>query len=96
MQKENPRTTAVVSSLALSSHMDTNAVPLPDYDRAHLEDTRFMTGIILVMMGNYAQTGRFGGPLAYTPYTVTSHLVGPELGGLLFDNADRTLRYRDG
>ena len=96
MQKGNPRTTAAVSSVALSSQIATNAVPLPDYDRTRLEDIGFMTAMTLVMMGNYAQTGHFGGPLAYTPYTVTSHLVGPELGGLRFDNADRTLRYRDG
>ena len=39
----------------------------------------------LVLMGNYAQTGHFGGPLAYTPFCVASHLVGPENGGLRFD-----------
>ena len=85
MQKGNPRTMAGVSSVELSSQIATNAVPLPDYDRTRLEDIGFMTAMTLVMMGNYAQTGHFGGPLAYTPYTVTSHLVGPELGGLRFD-----------
>ncbi|HSP70487.1 MAG TPA: hypothetical protein VLN48_22330, partial [Bryobacteraceae bacterium] len=29
--------------------------------------------------------GHFGGPLAYTPYNVAIHLVGPELGGLRYD-----------
>jgi transketolase len=39
----------------------------------------------LVLLGNYSQTGHFGGPLAYTPFNVATHLVGPDLGGLLFD-----------
>jgi transketolase len=39
----------------------------------------------LVLLGNYAQTGHFGGPLAYTPYNVAAHLAGPELGGMRFD-----------
>lgn len=39
----------------------------------------------LVLLGNYAQTGHFGGPLAYTPYNVAFHLLGPELGGLRYD-----------
>jgi transketolase len=39
----------------------------------------------LVLLGNYAQTGHFGGPLAYTPYNVVTHLAGPERGGLRFD-----------
>ncbi len=39
----------------------------------------------IVLLGNYAQTGHLGGPLAYTPYNVTAHLIGPENGGLRFD-----------
>ncbi len=39
----------------------------------------------LVLLGNYSQTGHFGGPLAYTPYNVATHLAGPALGGLRFD-----------
>src|SRR5687767_264225 len=39
----------------------------------------------LVLLGNYSQTGHLGGPLAYTPYNVATHLAGPELGGLRFD-----------
>ena len=31
----------------------------------------------LVLLGNYAQTGHFGGPLAYTPYNVATHLAAP-------------------
>jgi len=55
------------------------------HDREHLEDVGFMTCMTLVLLGNYAQTGHFGGPLAYTPYNVVTHLSGPERGGLRFD-----------
>jgi transketolase len=50
-----------------------------------LEDIGYMTCMTLVLLGNYAQTGHFGGPLAYTPYNVAAHLAGPELGGLRYD-----------
>ena len=55
------------------------------YDRERLEDVGYLTCMSLVLLGNYAQTGHFGGPLAYTPYNVATHLAGPELGGLRFD-----------
>jgi transketolase len=55
------------------------------YDRERLEDIGFLTSMTLVLLGNYAQTGHFGGPLAYTPYNVAAHLAGPALGGLRFD-----------
>jgi transketolase len=55
------------------------------YDRERLEDVGFLTSMTLTLLGNYAQTGHFGGPLAYTPYNVATHLAGPELGGLRFD-----------
>jgi transketolase len=55
------------------------------YDRDRLEDVGFLTSMTLVLLGNYAQTGHFGGPLAYTPYNVATHLAGPALGGLRFD-----------
>lgn len=59
--------------------------PVPaSYDR-HMEDIGYMTCMTLVMLGNYAQTGHFGGPLAYTPYNVAVHLAGPEVGGLRYD-----------
>jgi transketolase len=62
-----------------------HASPRPAaYDR-HLEDVGYMTCMTLVLLGNYAQTGHFGGPLAYTPYNVAVHLAGPELGGLRYD-----------
>ncbi|MEP7353509.1 MAG: hypothetical protein ABI824_09795 [Acidobacteriota bacterium] len=54
-------------------------------DQQQLEDIGFLTSMTLVLLGNYAQTGHFGGPLAYTPYNVAVHLAGPEFGGLRYD-----------
>jgi len=54
-------------------------------ERQRLEDIGFMTCMTLVLLGNYAQTGHFGGPLAYTPFNVAAHLIGPERGGLGYD-----------
>jgi transketolase N-terminal domain/subunit len=71
--------------------METNALLSPvkplsvTYDRERVEDIGYMTCMTLVLLGNYAQTGHFGGPLAYTPYNVAMHLAGPELGGLRYD-----------
>ncbi len=76
---------ASVNSVVLNSTTKPNGVSLPEYDKGRLEDVGFLTAMTLVLLGNYAQTGHFGGPLAYTPYTVTSHLLGPELGGLRYD-----------
>ena len=68
--------------------IDTQVSPISparaEYDR-RLEDIGYMTCMTLVLLGNYAQTGHFGGPLAYTPYNVAVHLAGPESGGLRFD-----------
>src|SRR6266513_3825568 len=55
------------------------------FDRERIEDIGYMTCMTLTLLGNYAQTGHFGGPLAYTPYNVAVHLAGPELGGLRHD-----------
>ena len=68
----------------------THVVPAPSEQRplAHdplLDDVGYMTCMTLVLLGNYAQTGHLGGPLAYTPYNVAAHLIGPENGGLRFD-----------
>ena len=71
--------------------MNTNALLSPvkplsgTYDRERLEDIGYMTCMTFVLLGNYAQTGHFGGPLAYTPYNVAMHLAGPEFGGLRYD-----------
>ena len=54
-------------------------------ERQRLEDIGYMTCMTLTLLGNYAQTGHFGGPLAYTPFNVAAHLVGPGLGGLRYD-----------
>src|SRR2546428_2009809 len=54
-------------------------------ERERLEDIGYMTCMTLTLLGNYAQTGHFGGPLAYTPFNVATHLVGPALGGLRYD-----------
>jgi transketolase len=51
----------------------------------HMEDVGFMTAMTLVLLGNYAQTGHFGGPLAYTPFNVAAHLAGRAQGGLHYD-----------
>ena len=59
--------------------------PVSSRDLAGMEDTGFLTCMTLVLLGNYAQTGHFGGPLAYTPYNVACHLAGPQLGGLRYD-----------
>ena len=61
------------------------SVEVPDYERDRFEDVGFMTAMTLVLLGNYAQTGHFGGPLAYTPYNVALHLAGGDLGGLRYD-----------
>jgi transketolase len=58
---------------------------IPADERGRLEDVGFMTCMTLVLLGNYAQTGHFGGPLAYTPFNVAAHLLGPERGGLRYD-----------
>src|ERR1700692_443233 len=55
------------------------------YERERLEDIGYMTCMTLTLLGNYAQTGHFGGPLAYTPFNVATHLAGHEKGGLRYD-----------
>ena len=65
-----------VKSITLQPLHDSKEINLPDFNQKYLEDVSFMTAMTLVMMGNYCQTGHFGGPLAYTAYTVASHLAG--------------------
>ncbi|MEO5925407.1 MAG: hypothetical protein ABIR70_16420 [Bryobacteraceae bacterium] len=55
------------------------------FDQQRLEDVGFLTAMTLSLLGNYAQTGHYGGPLAYTPYNIAVHLAGPEFGGLRYD-----------
>jgi transketolase len=66
-----------------TSPLSVTASRLPE--RQQLEDIGFMTCMTLTLLGNYAQTGHFGGPLAYTPFNVAAHLAGPERGGLRYD-----------
>jgi transketolase len=63
----------------------TSRESLTSDEKQRLEDIGFMTCMTLVLLGNYSQTGHFGGPLAYTPFNVVTHLIGPERGGLRFD-----------
>ncbi|MSV35773.1 MAG: hypothetical protein EXQ47_09270 [Bryobacterales bacterium] len=71
-----------MSSNPLLSPVQALNVP---FDREYLEDIGFMTCMTLTLLGNYAQTGHFGGPLAYTAYNIATHLAGPELGGMRYD-----------
>lgn len=65
------------------------------YDRKRFEDIDYMTCMTLVLLGNYAQTGHLGGPLAYTPFNVAIHLAGSELGGLRYDYRNPKHPYCD-
>ncbi len=77
--------TVTVNSLGLDSHNKKNDIQVPDYDRTRFGDVGFLTAMTLTLLGNYSQTGHFGGPLAYTPLVVTSHLLGADAGGLNYD-----------
>lgn len=74
-----------INQIALSANRERTPIELPQYDKRRMEDVGFLTAMTLVLLGNYSQTGHFGGPLAYTPYTVALHLAGPEMGGMRYD-----------
>lgn len=74
-----------IHTISGSDPAQPHAVDLPPFDRERFDDVAFMTAMTITLLGNYAQTGHFGGPLAYTPYNVAVHLGGPELGGLRYD-----------
>ncbi len=78
-------TEVLVRTSSRRGESTTRPVAVPAYHRDRLEDVGFMTAMTLTLLGNYAQTGHFGGPLAYTPYNVALHLAGPEHGGLRYD-----------
>ncbi|MYF29257.1 MAG: hypothetical protein F4029_13120 [Gammaproteobacteria bacterium] len=78
-------TAVLVRTASKRGESTERSVELPPYDRERLEDVGFMTAMTLTLLGNYAQTGHFGGPLAYTPYNVALHLAGAENGGLRYD-----------
>jgi transketolase len=73
-----------LSSPSIARVSSINPLNVP-FDQERLEDAGFLTAMTLVLLGNYAQTGHYGGPLAYTPYNVAVHLAGPEFGGLRYD-----------
>ena len=81
-----PNGTAVlVRTTPVRGQAAETTVDVPAYERQRLEDVGFMTAMTLTLLGNYQQTGHFGGPLAYTPYNVALHLAGPAHGGLRYD-----------
>ena len=84
-----------ISSVATEERPASLSVELPDYDRERFDDVSFITAMTLVLLGNYSQTGHFGGPLAYTPYNVAAHLAGPEAGGLRYDIRQPKLPFSD-
>ena len=62
--------TITLHTVTAASEAHPHAIELPDYERQRYDDVAFLTAMQLCLMGNYAQTGHFGGPLAYTPYNV--------------------------
>jgi transketolase len=83
-QYVGPRTVSL-DLIEAREHATPHSIPLDAYDRERFDDVAFMTAMTLVLLGNYSQTGHYGGPLAYTPYNVAVHLVGPQRGGLRYD-----------
>ncbi|MEE2790722.1 MAG: hypothetical protein VX453_03740 [Acidobacteriota bacterium] len=77
--------TVTLHSVTAQAKLEPHPVELPPYERERFDDIAFMTAMNLCLMGNYSQTGHFGGPLAYTPYNVACHLAGPAFGGLRYD-----------
>ena len=80
-----PNGTVLVRTAGKRGDATETSVEVPAYDRQRFEDVGFLTAMTLTLLGNYQQTGHFGGPLAYTPYNIAMHLAGPENGGLSYD-----------
>jgi len=57
-------------------------------DLERFDDVGSLTAMVMILLGNYAQTGHFGGPLSYTPANVVLHLAGGKNGGLAYDIRD--------
>ena len=87
--------TVRLHSVTAEEKLAAHTVELPDYERQRFDDVAFLTAMHLCLLGNYAQTGHFGGPLAYTPYNVACHLGGPALGGLRYDLREPKFPYSD-
>ena len=86
---------AGLGSFSTKKNFEPLQVDLPEFEREFMEDVGFLNAMTLITLGNYAQTGHFGGPLAYTPYNVAIHLGGPELGGLRYDIREPKHPYAD-
>lgn len=96
MTTHAPASRAVtLHTVSAAERLEAHTVELPGYDRERFHDVAFMTAMGLTLLGNYAQTGHFGGPLAYTPYNVACHLAGPALGGLRYDLREPKFAYAD-
>lgn len=90
------RTTSVsVGAVDIERRIRRTDVEVPEFDRTRFSDVGFLTAMTLTLLGNYSQTGHFGGPLAYTPYVVTTHLLGPKAGGLNYDYRHPKHPYSD-
>ena len=85
MTPENSTHSVTLQTVEAERRTTPRQVELPDYERERFEDVAFMTAMGLVLLGNYSQTGHYGGPLAYTPFNVAIHLGGPAVGGLRYD-----------
>ena len=85
MATQNGSPVVTVRNTSAQQIATEHSVTVPDYDRSRMEDVGFTTAMTLVLLGNYAQTGHFGRPLAYTPFNVAMHLGGAENGGLRYD-----------
>lgn len=88
-------TTVTIHQARATRTREQLAVPLPEYSKEFMEDVAFLTAMTLSTLGNYAQTGHFGGPLSYTPYNVALHLGGRELGGMVYDIREPKHPYND-
>ena len=74
-----------LGSFSTKKNLEALQVDLPEFNQEFMEDVGFMNAMALITLGNSAQTGHFGGPLAYTPYNVAIHLGGPQLGAMRYD-----------
>ncbi|MFN2251345.1 MAG: hypothetical protein ACK2UL_05445, partial [Anaerolineae bacterium] len=95
MTQSDARTTVKLHSVDAPRSLTPHDVTVDASERERYDDVAFMTAMTLVLMGNYAQTGHYGGPLAYTPYNVAAHLVGPDAGGLRYDIREPKLPFAD-
>jgi len=77
--------TVTVSGIEAAQRTHKHELPVPDFDQERFAETGWLTAMLLSLLGNYSQTGHYGGPLAYTPFVVSAHLLGPALGGLRYD-----------